>query len=309
MDGKDMHTRAGSKLVTVISLLAALLILAAVVFLLVTRPEKKEADPHEGQVYINDGFGMVWITPHENVPVSTLREEDISFSGRWPAYVGTEYDVRYGVDVSEHQWDIDWSLVKSAGVDFAFVRLGYRGFTEGGLFTDPYFDRNVTSARKNNIDVGVYFFSQALSVQEAIEEAQYVIDALKYYDINMPVVFDWEKIEGNTVVRTDGMDSTILTDCAVAFCQTLENAGYDACVYFNRHFGYYEFDLSRLTNYQFWVALPDAFPDFYYKFDFWQYSFSCEVPGIEGPADMNMQFIPRETGDAQNAPSSTAQSK
>lgn len=294
-----MHARARRRSGTVFFLLIALLILIAVVAVLLLRPhtEKKEnpLDPHAGQVYINDGFDMVWITPYENVPVNTLKEEDISFSGVWPVYTGSEYTTRYGVDVSEHQWDVDWSLVRAAGVDFAMVRLGYRGFTEGGLFIDPHFENNVKHAAANGLDVGVYFFSQATSVQEALEEAELVIQTLRDYNITMPVVFDWEHIEGDSPARTENMDSTVLTDCAVAFCQTVKNAGYDACVYFNRHFGYYEFDLSRLTNYKFWAALPDSFPDFYYKFDMWQYSFDSSVPGIEGPTDMNIMFIPVET--------------
>lgn len=293
-----MHARARRRGGTVFFLLIALLILIAVVAVLLLRPHtaKKEnpLDPHAGQVYINDGFDMVWITPYENVPVNTLKEEDISFSGVWPAYTGSEYTTRYGVDVSEHQWDVDWSLVRAAGVDFAMVRLGYRGFTEGGLFIDPHFENNVKHALANGLDVGVYFFSQATNVQEALEEAELVIQTLRDYNITMPVVFDWEHIEGDSPARTENMDSTVLTDCAVAFCQTVKNAGYDACVYFNRHFGYYEFNLSRLNNYDFWLALPGEYPDFYYKCGMWQYSFDAEVPGIEGPTDVNILFIPVE---------------
>lgn len=301
-DGKDMYTRTRNRAAFAIVVLLALVIVLCVVGLLFVRPrikKQEELDPHAGQVYINDGFDMVWMTPYENVPANTLERADISFSGARPVYTGSAYKTLYGVDVSEHQWNVEWDKVAASGVDFAMIRLGYRGFTEGGLFIDPYFERNMTQAAANGLEVGVYFFSQALSVQEALEEAELVLKTLEGYNVTMPVVYDWEKIESDTVARTEGMDSTILTDCAVAFCQTVKNAGYDAAVYFNRHFGYYEYDLSRLTNYKFWIALPGDFPDFYYRFDIWQYSFDSLVPGIEGGNDMNMLFIPLESPQEQ----------
>ncbi len=288
MDGKDMRTARRNR--TAVIAVAAI-ILAAVLIIILCVPEKKEPDPHEGQVYINDGFGMVWMTPLEGVDVNDIAQTDINASGVRPQYHGSAYEVKYGVDVSEHQWDIDWQQA-AGSLDFAMIRLGYRGYTEGGLFEDPYYKANMTGALANGLDVGVYFFSQAVNVQEAIEEAQFVLERLQGYEVRMPVVFDWEKIETDSFARTDGMDPTVLTDCAVAFCQTVKNAGYDACVYFNRHFGYYEFDLSRLTDYKFWVALPGEFPDFYYKCELWQYSFTESIPGIEGETDMNMLFIP-----------------
>ena len=107
-------------------------------------------------------------------------------------------------------------------------------------------------------------------------------------------MFDWEKIEGGGA-RTDGLDPTTLTECAVAFCETVKNAGFEPGVYFNRYLGYYGFDLSRLTDYPFWVAVPGDFPDFYYASDFWQYSFSGSVPGIPTETDMNLMFIPKVT--------------
>ena len=268
---------------------------AVLVFLIKGKSDsapEETPDPHAGQIYINDGFDMVWLTPWEGVETNDISRSELRMVNDRPEYSGGAYYLRYGVDVSEHQWDIDWRQVASSGVDFAMIRLGYRGCTEGGLFEDPYYYKNMDGALAAGLDVGVYFFSQALTVQEAIEEAEYVIQRLKGYNVKMPVVFDWERVEADYAVRSDNMDSTILTDCAVAFCQTVSNAGYDACVYFNRHFGYYEFDLSRLDRYQFWIALPGEYPDFYYKCQLWQYSFSASIPGIEGETDMNVQFVP-----------------
>ena len=270
-------------------LIAALLIvaLAGIIFLAV--PEK--VDEHAGQVYLHDGFDMVWITPWEGVPVSVLTQSDFSAESGQPVYTGGAFDIQTGIDISEHQWEVDWQTA-SQHIDFAVIRLGYRGYTEGGLFLDPWFDTNIAGANAAGVDTGVYFFPQATSVGEAIEEAEFVIDHLRGYRVSLPVFFDWEKIEGGGA-RTDELSAQTIADCAVAFCRTLENAGYSAGIYFNRHLGYYDIDLSRLTGYSFWVSVPGNYPDFYYACEYWQYSFAGSVPGVSGEADMNMRFIPR----------------
>ncbi len=253
------------------------------------RPEA--ADPHEGQVYIDDGFGMVWITPLEGVPVNTLSMADFRITDGKPYYTGQDFQVRRGVDVSEHQEEINWELAGQADLDYAYIRAGYRGYTEGGLFEDPYFKANIKGALDSGLDVGVYFFSQAISAQEAVDEADFLLELLEGYRVTLPVIYDWEKIEGGGA-RTDDLSSQTLTECALAFCQTVQNAGYEPGVYFNRYLGYYGYDLSQLTDYSFWVAVPGQYPDFYYAADMWQYSFEAEVPGIETPTDMNLLFIP-----------------
>lgn len=270
-------------------LIGALLILAmgGIIYLVLPEPEP---DEHAGQVYLNDGFDMVWITPFENVPVSTLSPNDFRTVDGVPTYTGTDYFTYVGIDTSEHQWEVNWNAAAQY-LDFAYVRLGYRGYTEGGLFLDPWFETNLAGASAAGLDTGVYFFSQATNVSEAIEEAEFVIDHLRGFRVNLPVIFDWEKIDEETA-RTSGLGELTLTDCAVAFCRTIENAGYDAGVYFNRYLGYYGFDLSRLTDYAFWVSVPGDFPDYYYACDFWQCSFTASIPGVTGEADLNLRFVP-----------------
>lgn len=276
----------------------AVLVLAAAVVIVALSLRPEPVDPHEGQVYIYDGFDWIWMTPLPGVGANSLTAEDFSDRSGCPTYTGSDYQVLRGIDVSEHQHEIDWAQVAASGVDYAYVRLGYRGYTEGGLFEDPYFRANVEGALANGLQVSVYFFSQAISVQEAIEEAEYVLARIRDYNITLPVVYDWEKINGETAARTDNLDFSILNDCAVAFCDTVKNAGYEPAIYFNRHLGYYGYDLSRMTDYDFWFALPESsFPNFYYAVDMWQYSFTEQVPGIAEPTDMNLMFIPLETGE------------
>ena len=273
--------------------LVMLVALALMIAFFFERPAKQPKDPHEGQVYLYDGNDWIWMTPLEGVPVNELTSTQFSDEGP-VRYLGTDYDVLRGIDVSEHQWEIDWRQVAASGIDFACVRLGRRGYTEGGLFVDPWFERNVKGATEAGLKTGVYFFSQAVNVAEAIEEANFVLQHVADYRIDAPVVYDWELVSDEGA-RTAELSPETRTDCAVAFCETIRRAGYTPCVYFNRAMGYYGYDLTRLTDYMFWFSLPESrFPNFYYASDMWQYSFTEEIPGVSGSADMSLWFIPRQ---------------
>jgi len=280
----------------VMAVLAAILIgvtIALINKISELKEPKPTPDPHEGQVYLYDGFDWIWYTPLEGVPVNELTEEKFSSAGGQPEFIGSGYDVLRGIDVSDHQNYINWTDVAASGIDFAYIRVGWRGYTEGGLYQDDYFEYNIRSATEAGLDVGVYMFSQAVTVQEAFEEANFVLERISGYNVSLPIVYDWEKVEDSNA-RTADLSMSTRTDCAVAFCEAIKNAGYEPCVYFNRNIGYYGYDLTRLTDYEFWFSLPEqGFPNFYYACDMWQYSFSETVPGIEGPTDMNLRFIPK----------------
>ena len=203
-------------------------------------------------------------------------------------YTGKER-IASGIDVSFHQGDIDWQKVKAAGVDFAMIRVGNRGYTKGVVDLDPYFARNMDGALAAGLDVGVYFFSQAISAEEAVEEAEFVLEQIAEYELTYPVVFDWEDIEAEA--RTDGMDSITLTACAKAFCETIAAEGYEAGVYFNQRFGYQEMDLTQLLDYTFWLAEYNVPPTFLYHFDMWQYSCTGKIDGIDTVVDLNLRFF------------------
>lgn len=205
-------------------------------------------------------------------------------------YTDPAIETRAGIDISEWQSDIDWQRVANDGIDFAIIRLGYRGYTEGKLNLDINFIENMEEALDSGLDVGVYFFSQAITEQEAIEEAQMCIDYLRNYDITYPVVFDWETVNSASA-RTNNINGTVLTNCAIAFCETIENAGYEAMIYANKELSLRTLDLSRLTDYPFWFAGYTTYPEFYYGFDMWQYTSDGSVNGIEGRVDMNIEFI------------------
>ncbi len=198
-------------------------------------------------------------------------------------------DALVGIDVSAHQGDIDWQSVKNAGVDFAIIRVGYRGYTSGGISMDPKFSQNLQGAKEEGLSVGAYFFSQATTEMEAAEEAAFALECLDDAKLDLPVYYDWEPVE--TEARTDDVTGAQVTKFAQAFCNVITDAGYEAGVYFNESMGYGFLDLSELADYDFWLAQYLDAPDFYYDFAMWQYSSSGEVPGIEHPVDLNLRFI------------------
>lgn len=194
-----------------------------------------------------------------------------------------------GIDVSSFQTMIDWPKVKEAGIEFAMIRVGYRGWSSGELDLDDDFKAHIEGALNAGLDVGVYFFSQALSVDEAVEEARFTLEQIKDYDITLPVVFDWEEVDVESA-RTNEMDMRLLTSCAQAFCETVEEAGYTGGVYFNQAYGYEQLNLYSLRDHVLWLAEYDDHPSFLYDFQMWQYTASGTVPGVDGDVDMNILF-------------------
>lgn len=201
-------------------------------------------------------------------------------------------DAKYGIDVSSHQGEIDWAKVAADGIDFAIIRAGYRGYgAEGQINADEYFEANVKGALENGLEVGVYFFSQAITPGEAQEEAQFVLDLIKDYNITYPVIFDWEHIIGVESARTYSYEDFDVSSFANAFCQKIADAGYDATVYFNPSQGYLIYDIDEISQHQFWLAQYSSHPDFYYGFSIWQYTNAGTVDGVATNVDINISFI------------------
>ncbi len=216
---------------------------------------------------------------------------NLSWEGDIPSYEDETYTTRWGVDVSSHNREIDWAKVKEAGASFAFVRVGYRGYGEAGsLNTDEYARANIEGAKAAGLDVGVYFFSQAVSEEEAVEEADLTLEILDGISLELPVVFDPENIRNDTA-RTDTVSGEQFTKNTIAFCDRIREAGYEPMIYCNLTWEAYTLDLEQLSDLPVWYADYEAEPQTPYQFTFWQYSESAEVPGISGDADVNLEFI------------------
>ena len=199
--------------------------------------------------------------------------------------------VQKGIDVSVFQGNINWSAVKADGVDFAFIRLGYRGYSNGAIKLDSNFHQNIQGAQAAGIRVGVYFYSQAVSKSEAIEEAQFCLDELSGYSLEMPVVFDLEG-GANSAYRTYGMSTSTAVKMVSAFCDTIENGGYKSMYYsYAKFLAEHQGMVAQLEDYDLWMAMYYRVPFFPYNFKIWQYSSTGSVSGISGGVDMNMMFL------------------
>ena len=204
-----------------------------------------------------------------------------------------------GIDVSIYQGIIDWKKVKDDNVDFVIIRAGYRGYgSNGTLVTDGKFKANIEGAIKNNIDVGVYFFSQAINEKEAIEEANYVLNLVKGYKIAYPIVIDTEESSSPSKQgRADGLSKEERTIVVKAFCNTIVNAGYEPMIYANKWWLTEKLDLSKLSNYIVWLAhytgatKDNPFlkqSDYKGKYVMWQYTDKGSINGITGYVDLNV---------------------
>ncbi|MBQ4312141.1 MAG: glycoside hydrolase family 25 protein [Oscillospiraceae bacterium] len=236
---------------------------------------------------------------HKEIPLCTYDLSRLTKRGGFMYYEGDDAASKVGIDVSYFQGDIDWEKVKESGVDFAMIRIGYRGYESGAIKLDKKFDEYMTGAAEAGIDTGVYFFSQAVSESEAASEAEFVISHLRGYDVTYPVVFDWEII-GEESARTNDIPVRILTDCTVRFCSDIASAGYTPMIYTNTRQALVHIDMSELTEYDIWLAEYDDKPSYPYDFKIWQYASDAIIPGIENEVDVNISFVDYSHSDDEN---------
>ncbi len=200
---------------------------------------------------------------------------------------------RKGIDVSRYQDKIDWEKVADDEVDYAFVRLGIRGYTEGEILEDETFQTNIEGALKNDIDVGVYFFTQAMSEEEAEEEAEFVIESIASYKVTYPVVIDVEAVTSANA-RSNDLSKEDRTKYCIAFCEKVKEAGYTPMIYGNLKTFMLLLDIEQLEEYDKWFAYYDEAYYFPYDFKIWQYTNKGKVSGIKGDVDLNVSFDARE---------------
>ncbi|MDE5884275.1 MAG: Ig-like domain-containing protein [Oscillospiraceae bacterium] len=196
-----------------------------------------------------------------------------------------------GVDVSRYQGDINWKDVAADGVDYAIVRVGYRGYDAGQMVIDSYFDANMKGAIAAGLDVGVYFFTQAITTEEAVEEAKLTISKLKNYNVTMPVYIDIEDISSDGRMETAKLTIAKRTAIVEAFCNTIEEAGYEAGIYASKSYFLNNLDPDYLsTKFKIWLAHYTTQTDYKGDYHAWQYSSSGVVKGIETPTDRDVMY-------------------
>lgn len=251
-------------------------------------------------------YGQIWLPTLSNVPKHTYDYSGLKLeNGRYTYSENGEVISRTGIDVSYHNGNIDWNRVAADGVDFAILRVGYRGYESGQINLDSNFHSYINGALNAGLDVGVYFYSQAVNSDEAIEEANFVMEQIHGYDVKFPIIFDWEVTEEETS-RTNNAAPHVVTECAAAFCDTITDGGYTPMLYGSRKFALMKLDLSKLPKVDFWFAeYKDGHnePSYPYNYQIWQYASDGSVDGIEGDVDMNICFadygrtVPAENTD------------
>lgn len=242
------------------------------------------------KIHINDStLGEIWITELEGVPVNKLDNNNFTADANFKYYNENGKPAsKEGIDISSYSGDIDWKKVKASGIDFAIIRVGGRGYGEEGImYADDRAIEYINGAKAEGIKVGAYFFSQAITTQEAIDEADYVKQILGDIKLDYPVAYDWEIIKDDEA-RTDSVSAMQATECAKAFCDRIKEHGYTPILYSPSRELYFKYDLSRLSDIDIWYCEYANVPTFYYEFSMWQYSASGTVDGIEGPVDLNV---------------------
>ena len=194
---------------------------------------------------------------------------------------------RVAIDVSTYQKDVNWEEVKNSGVDVVIVRTGFRGYgEEGTLVEDSEFKNHLEGALTAGLECGAYFFTEAVSYEEGVEEAQYILNQIRPYNVTQPIIVDTEKISAEDV-RANDISIEARTDALCGFCETIKAAGYTPMIYASTAWFCQAIDLSRVGDYEWWLAAYDT-PQFPYHVEGWQYSSTGSVPGIEGDVDLNV---------------------
>lgn len=206
-------------------------------------------------------------------------------------------EITQGVDISYHNDTVNFKKMKSAGVDFVILRVGYRGYgSSGSLNADKNFTTYIKDTLEAGLPVGVYFYSQAITTAEARDEANYVLNKIKSYKIELPVIFDYEFAEVSTgrldsAWRSGKLNKTKMTNIAMAFCETVEDAGYDAMVYANKSFFTEQLDHEKIEQqYGIWLAHYTTNTNYSGNYDIWQFSSTGKISGVSGDVDCNFMY-------------------
>ncbi len=229
-----------------------------------------------GSKYLKSQSAMLAITKSGRIvdyryspPVETPRPE--------PPSLGENVKLK-GIDVSSWQDIIDWKRVKNAGIDFAILRSSFY------VKKDKTFDYNIVEAQKAGVMVGVYHYCYATTVLEAREEARYFLSVIEPYELDFPVILDFED------PSQEDLGKSRLTAIAKAFLDEIKNAGYYPMLYANKHWLTTLLDMNRLSEYDLWLAEWRSSPTYSGNFGIWQYSSEGRVSGIRGDVDLNLCY-------------------
>jgi GH25 family lysozyme M1 (1,4-beta-N-acetylmuramidase) len=232
-----------------------------------------------------------WVTISQYLPKNDYDYSNLVLKDdRMEYYVDGKKTSYIGIDISKYQDYIDFNKVKKDGIAFVMIRVGVRGYGDGQITFDDYFFDNIKRATDAGLKVGVYFSSQAITKDEALEEAKLVVDSLADYKIDYPIAFEMS-FKNNDTARVEVLSPAEKTDMAKTFLDYVSSKGYTGCVLADKEWLIKEIDLSKITSYDFWLKQEEDLPDYPYKFSMWQYKTKASVDGITGFVDLNISFV------------------
>ncbi|MCR4650713.1 MAG: glycoside hydrolase family 25 protein [Lachnospiraceae bacterium] len=255
------------------------------------RQAKIDEEMNDGKHYrleLADGTHE-WLTINPSIEKNKIDPVDLVSNNGYLKYYGGGRSF-LGIDISKYNGNIDFARVKSSGIDYCMIRVGARGYKTGILTMDDNFSTNIAAATEAGLDVGVYFYSQAISVEEAVEEANYVIDAIKDYQIKYPVAIDMELVD-NDLSRVETLSKDERTSITAAFLNQISSAGYRPMIYGNKEWLMKKITLSSFDSSMIWLSDPADNTDYPYNFSMWQYSNTGLVDGVDTEVDMNICFV------------------
>ena len=241
---------------------------------------------------VNDMYEGDMTIPYYDIRTSNYNPEDFEEKNGVVTYAGDSF---VGINVSQKVGEIDWNAVAESGVEFAMIRVGYRGNDKGRISLDSNFEANITGAAEAGLPVGVYFYSKAVTDTEAEEEANFVLEQIRPYQMTYPVAIFWEydrkdSGEVDEKSRTVRCNGDQVTGFIQTFLKKIKTVGYKTAFYADKKMGYESLDLSRLTDHDMWYAEYQPAPSFYYDYKMWQYTKDGEVPGISKPVPITISL-------------------
>ena len=233
-----------------------------------------------------------------NIAMNSYKTENFRLDEGFMAYFDDDGNKisHLGCDLSYHNGNVDWEELKASGCEFVMLRCGYRGYTEGGLLKDEKFDEYIKGAESVGLNVGVYFFTQSVNEEEAIEEADYVMKLIEDYDITYPIAYDTEYVNDPAArTNTEDISDDLRSKMCIAFCERVKEFGYYPVIYASENWMRRNMNLKLLTDYEFWAPQYLDENDFLFDFSIWQYTESGSIPGVKGDVDLDISMVDYST--------------
>lgn len=252
--------------------------------------EKDKDDENHFQIKLSDGT-TEWVEIDKKRTKNTYDFMNLkSVDGKLKYYSGDKVVSFVGVDISRYQKSVDFEQIKNSGIEFVMLRVGSRGYQTGQIALDETFEENIKKASEAGLDIGAYFYSQAINTTEAIEEANMVINALNGYKIKYPVAFVMEPVE-NDMARIDSVTKDNRAVIAATFLNTVQAAGYKTLLFGDEEWLVKKLDLNNFPTTSIWLSDDSDMPDYPYQFVMWRYTTTGSVVGISGDVNMDICFV------------------